>query len=176
MVVAVLAALLRGVTQPRGGPAFRGSVAAVPAEPLGPLLARRRKALCKSQSRLADLLCGASGVPTVTRHEVSRWEREVRMPRPFWLHWLSVVLGLSLDELERAAAAGQQRRNRAAALPMAHIVRDDMLEEAYPAARDVAGLREPPCGPTVLDGSVTGESLPTRLSPSRYLSPSGTTD
>jgi helix-turn-helix protein len=83
-------------------------------KPLGPLLARRRHALGRSQLRVAELLCNASGMPTVTRHEVSRWEREQRLPSGFWLRWLAVVLELPLDELESAAAVSRARRSRRA--------------------------------------------------------------
>jgi hypothetical protein len=53
---------------------------------------------------LAARLCAASGLATVTRHEVSRWEREERIPRGYWLAWLALVLDLPLERLERAAA------------------------------------------------------------------------
>ncbi len=77
---------------------------------IGPLLAGVRLAAGKSQLRLAELLCAASGVPTVTRHEVSRWEREERIPSAFWLRWLALVLEVPLDALERAAALARARR------------------------------------------------------------------
>ena len=49
-------------------------------ESLGPVLTRVRLARGWSQLRVAELLCAASGTPTVTRHELSRWEREERIP------------------------------------------------------------------------------------------------
>lgn len=85
------------------------------AETLGALLTRVRQAQGRTQLRVAEMLCAASGVPTVTRHEVSRWEREQRLPGGAWLRWLAVVLEVPLDELERAAAAS--RRWRAGAGP-----------------------------------------------------------
>src|SRR5947208_3453922 len=72
-------------------------------ESLGALLSRVRLDRGRSQLRVAELLCAASGVPTVSRHEISRWEREIRIPSPFWLRWLAFVLDIDLDELERAA-------------------------------------------------------------------------
>ena len=54
-----------------------------PPESIGALLARARTSAGKSQLRLAELLCAASGSPTVTRHEVSCWEREQRLPQRF---------------------------------------------------------------------------------------------
>lgn len=54
-----------------------------------------------SQARLAEVLCDVSGHPTVTRHDVSRWERGKRLPR-MWLPCLAEVLEISLETLERA--------------------------------------------------------------------------
>ncbi|MBM7489973.1 hypothetical protein JOD64_001195 [Micromonospora luteifusca] len=72
---------------------------------LGPLLARRRLARGWSQQRTAAELCAAAGVPTLSRHEVSRWERQRRVPGGFWLGWLAVVLDVPLVALAEAAAA-----------------------------------------------------------------------
>ena len=79
---------------------------------LGPLLAELRLARGWSQQRLAHELCAASGVPTLTRHEVSRWERQLRLPGDFWLDWLAVVLGVPVGLLAEAAA--RSRRHGAA--------------------------------------------------------------
>ncbi len=85
-------------------------------ESIGALIARVRLASGRSQLRIAELLCAAAGVPTVTRHEISRWEREERIPSSHWLRWLAVVLDTPLDELERAAAlAVASRRGRTGA-------------------------------------------------------------
>ncbi|MEV4139560.1 helix-turn-helix transcriptional regulator [Dactylosporangium sp. NPDC049742] len=81
-----------------------------PGETLGVLLTRLRQAQGKSQVRLAGLLCAASGLPTLTRHEISRWEREERIPSRVWLCWLALVLDTPLDDLERAAAHTRRRR------------------------------------------------------------------
>ena len=72
-------------------------------ESIGPLLAGLRSRRGHSQLRLAEQLCAASGVPTVSRHEVSRWEREERVPGPFWLGWLAAVLDVPPGELTAAA-------------------------------------------------------------------------
>lgn len=69
------------------------------------MLTRLRLARGYSQLRLAERLCAAAGTPTVSRHEVSRWERQERIPGPFWLGWLAVVLEAPLDELEAAVTA-----------------------------------------------------------------------
>ncbi|GAA4253938.1 hypothetical protein GCM10022255_056670 [Dactylosporangium darangshiense] len=79
-------------------------------ETFGALLTRLRLARGWSQLRLAEMLCAAAGVPTITRHEVSRWERGERTPGPPWLAWLAFVLQAPLDELEPAAANSRRRR------------------------------------------------------------------
>jgi transcriptional regulator with XRE-family HTH domain len=77
-------------------------------EGIGAVLTRLRLARGYSQLRLAERLCVVAGTPTVTRHEVSRWEREERVPGPFWLSWLAVVLDTTLPELEAAVATGRR--------------------------------------------------------------------
>jgi transcriptional regulator with XRE-family HTH domain len=79
-------------------------------ESLGPMLTRVRLARGWSQLRVAELLCAASGVVTVTRNEVSRWEREERIPSGFWLGWLALVLEVRVQVLELAAARARRRR------------------------------------------------------------------
>jgi transcriptional regulator with XRE-family HTH domain len=77
---------------------------------IGGLLARTRQDRGVSQLRLAERLCAAAGVATVTRHEISRWEREERLPSGFWLGWLALVLDLPSGQLERAVAVARRRR------------------------------------------------------------------
>ncbi|MEV0328621.1 helix-turn-helix transcriptional regulator [Micromonospora echinospora] len=74
----------------------------------GPLLARFRLARGWSQAQLAARLCAAAGVATLSRHEVSRWERQVRVPGEFWLDWLAVVLEVPRERLSGAAAASRR--------------------------------------------------------------------
>jgi transcriptional regulator with XRE-family HTH domain len=71
-------------------------------EQLGAMLARLRTRKGYSQLRVAEALCAASG--TVTRHEISRWERQERIPSASWLRWLAVVLDVPVEQLEAAAA------------------------------------------------------------------------
>ncbi|MEU4334109.1 helix-turn-helix domain-containing protein [Micromonospora lupini] len=85
--------------------------------PLGPLLVRLRLARGWSQRRTAAELCAAAGVPTLSRHEVSRWERQRRVPGGFWLGWLAVVLDVPLVVLAEAAARTRRSRPTAAAGP-----------------------------------------------------------
>jgi transcriptional regulator with XRE-family HTH domain len=79
-------------------------------ETLGALIARVRAEQGISQLRLAERLCAASAQPTVTRHEVSRWEREERVPAAAWLSWLAAVLDVPLADLERAATMARRAR------------------------------------------------------------------
>ncbi|MGA4730078.1 helix-turn-helix domain-containing protein [Micromonospora taraxaci] len=79
---------------------------------LGPLLARCRLARGWSQQRTAAELCAAAGVPTLSRHEVSRWERQRRVPGRFWLGWLAVVLDVPLVALAEAAATTRRATRR----------------------------------------------------------------
>ncbi|MEU3233176.1 helix-turn-helix domain-containing protein [Nocardiopsis alba] len=65
------------------------------------LLRRLRTGRGWSQARLAEVLCSASGRPTVTRHDVSRWERGKRVPRA-WLPYLAEVFGVPRERLELA--------------------------------------------------------------------------
>jgi len=75
----------------------------------GQLIARRRRQLGLSQRDLADLLCAASGRPTVTRHELSRYERGIRLPRRRALEALASCLDVPLRELEQANADRHRR-------------------------------------------------------------------
>ncbi|AZQ32641.1 XRE family transcriptional regulator [Streptomyces cyaneochromogenes] len=69
----------------------------------GAYLARLRRDARLSQRGLAERLCRVSGVATLTRNEVSRWERGARVPDA-WLPALAVALAVPLGTLERAAA------------------------------------------------------------------------
>jgi transcriptional regulator with XRE-family HTH domain len=69
----------------------------------GLYLARTRRAAGLSQSDAATALCRDAGRPTVTRNEVSRWERGIRFPGR-WLPAIAGVYGIPLRELEQAAA------------------------------------------------------------------------
>ncbi|MFB9799586.1 helix-turn-helix transcriptional regulator [Streptomonospora salina] len=68
------------------------------------MLRRFRESRGWSQARLAEALCSAAERPTVTRHDVSRWERGKRVPR-VWLPVLAEVLGAPRGTLERATVA-----------------------------------------------------------------------
>ena len=72
------------------------------------MAARRRHGL--SQRELAGRLCASTGMATVSRHEVSRWERGTRLPSAYWLGPLAVLLEIDPADLDRAVV--QARRNR----------------------------------------------------------------
>jgi transcriptional regulator with XRE-family HTH domain len=68
---------------------------------VGELIASRRRELGLSQRELAARLGEVSGSPTLTRHEVSRWERGGRRPAPYWRRWLAMVLSVDAASLQR---------------------------------------------------------------------------
>ncbi|MGW5720153.1 helix-turn-helix domain-containing protein [Amycolatopsis sp. NPDC003865] len=78
------------------------------------LIAERRAAKGWSQDDLATRLHAMSGNDSVTREEVSRWERGKRIPGPYWRSWLSRVLDTPCAELELAATATRRRRRTGA--------------------------------------------------------------
>ncbi|MGW2562581.1 helix-turn-helix domain-containing protein [Streptomyces sp. NPDC001514] len=69
----------------------------------GAYLARLRRDAHKSQRQLAAMLCAVSGTHSLTRNEVSRWERGGRIPDS-WLPFIAEVLNVPFGELELAAA------------------------------------------------------------------------
>ena len=79
-------------------------------EALARALRDRRRALGWSQGRLAAELNSASGHPTLTREDISRWEHGKRVPGPFWIRQLAAVLQAA--QRTPAAAACPQRRPR----------------------------------------------------------------
>jgi transcriptional regulator with XRE-family HTH domain len=70
---------------------------------LGRLIAQRRRDLGMSQRELAERLCLETGRPTVTRHELSRYERGVRQPNRTTLAVLATVLDLPITNLSAVA-------------------------------------------------------------------------
>jgi transcriptional regulator with XRE-family HTH domain len=63
-----------------------------------------------SQRELAESLVAASGRDTVTRGDISRWERGKRIPTNHWLRWLSHVLEIPLPTLQYAASVARRKR------------------------------------------------------------------
>jgi transcriptional regulator with XRE-family HTH domain len=77
----------------------------------GTLLARARHARGRSQQQLAQELCAISGASTISRHEISRWEREERIPTPYWTERLSAVLRIDASDMAHAIARTRLRRS-----------------------------------------------------------------
>ncbi len=75
-------------------------------ERFGQYLARLRRAAGMSQRELADVLCQLSGTQSVTRSEVSRYERGTRLPE-IWLPFIAEALHTPLPGLQRAAATAR---------------------------------------------------------------------
>lgn len=76
----------------------------------GDLVKRRRLELGLSQPRLADRLCATSGRSVYTRSDVSRYEREERIPARTLQTALAAALELPRIELARAARVTRDRR------------------------------------------------------------------
>jgi transcriptional regulator with XRE-family HTH domain len=74
-------------------------VARLGAMSTGRRIARLRGERGLSQSGLAAALAAASGRSTVTREEVSRWERDRRSPTPYWLSHLAAILRVPPEAL-----------------------------------------------------------------------------
>ncbi|GAA2375081.1 helix-turn-helix transcriptional regulator [Dactylosporangium salmoneum] len=79
---------------------------------LGALVANRRRTLGLSQRDLAERICLASGRATITRHELSRYERGIRLPGGPMTAVLARVLDLPVTVLADAVIAAQERRRR----------------------------------------------------------------
>ncbi|MEV4336580.1 helix-turn-helix transcriptional regulator [Streptomyces sp. NPDC049590] len=67
----------------------------------GAYLAVLRRNSGRSQRQFAAALCAVSGAQSITRNEVSRWERGERIP-DVWLSAFAQVLGVPSQELEQA--------------------------------------------------------------------------
>lgn len=52
----------------------------------------------------------ASGLYTITRSDVSRWERGKRIPTGLWLHWLAEVLCVPEAQMQQGAAVTRKAR------------------------------------------------------------------
>ncbi|MFD5078041.1 helix-turn-helix domain-containing protein [Streptomyces sp. NPDC058371] len=124
----------------------------------GAYLGRLRRDARLSQRQLADRLCAASGVATLTRNEVSRWERGVRVPDA-WLPALAAVLGARPETLE--AAAAYARGEAEWRLPGAFATLAELLPPGDPLERltGAQGRRIGPDAVAALAGRVHGLRL-----------------
>ncbi|MFI0242996.1 helix-turn-helix domain-containing protein [Streptomyces sp. NPDC016845] len=119
----------------------------------GVYLAGLRRATGKSQRQVAALLCAVSGTQSVTRTEVSRWERGRRVP-DVWLPWLAQLLAVPLRELEQAAAYARGEEWARLPGPAASLVA--LLPEGNPLhpGADTRGRRVGATEVTALAGRV----------------------
>jgi transcriptional regulator with XRE-family HTH domain len=103
----------------------------------GAHLARLRADAGLSQRELAAGLCRVSGVTSVTRNEISRWERGDRVPDT-WLPALADVLGMPLADLEGDAAYARGDIGAALPTPLANLAEllPDEGEELEPMRSD----------------------------------------
>ena len=101
-------------------------------ETIGPILARVRRIRQWSQADFADQLARTSGMATVTRHEVSRWERGERVPSAYWLRWIAAVADEPLADLEQAAAVARALRGR---MPVPGLTLPEIVPDADLAGR-----------------------------------------
>lgn len=83
--------------------------------PITALIPRARRRQGLTQRELADLLCEISQNDSVTREEVSRWERGKRIPGPYWRAWISAALDVPHAEVDRAAVLARESRRTATA-------------------------------------------------------------
>ena len=90
---------------------------------LGALIRDLRTSRGWSQSELATQLCDVSGHCSLTREDVSRWERGKVIPGPYWLRFLSQVLDVPcavLDEEARLSRVNRRDFITMSALMAAH--------------------------------------------------------
>ncbi|MEV8036737.1 helix-turn-helix domain-containing protein [Streptomyces sp. NPDC086182] len=97
----------------------------------GLYLAGLRRSTGKSQRQLASLLCVLSGTQSITRNEVSRWERGGRVPDS-WLPFLAA--GLTVPEAQLRQAVTYVRGDRLAQLPGATATLAQLLPSGDPLA------------------------------------------
>jgi transcriptional regulator with XRE-family HTH domain len=95
----------------------------------GLYLAGLRRRTGRSQRQLAALLCALSGTQSITRNEVSRWERGERVPDT-WLPFLAAALQAPEAQLQQAVAYA--RGDRLAQLPGAAATLAQLLPAGDP--------------------------------------------
>ncbi|TWP47336.1 helix-turn-helix transcriptional regulator [Lentzea tibetensis] len=70
--------------------------------------ARRERGL--TQEELARRLSEISRNDSITREDISRWERGKRIPGPYWRGWISKALEMPCADVERAAHVARTTR------------------------------------------------------------------
>lgn len=115
-----------------------------PPESIAELIKWIRERRGISQRELAESLVVASGRDTVTRGDISRWERGKRIPTSHWLRWLSHVLEIPLPALQHAASVARRERLLMTMLrpqPWSLLPRD--LDRRGQEQNNQQGFREP---------------------------------
>jgi transcriptional regulator with XRE-family HTH domain len=116
-------------------PPYRGdALPTISAVSIGDLIRDLRLALGWSQARLAEELCRVSRNATVTREDVSRWERGRRRPGRFWLRHLATALDVPLQVLERASVGRRGFIAGVAGTAITPIVAADLIQSGFAAA------------------------------------------
>ncbi len=100
---------------------------------MGELIRELRLSVGWSQGRLADELCRTAAHTTVTREDVSRWERGKRHPGPFWLRHLATVLEVPLRVLEGGSVRRRDFITSVAATAIAPLAASDLIESGFAA-------------------------------------------
>ncbi|MFJ8966173.1 helix-turn-helix transcriptional regulator [Lentzea sp. NPDC102401] len=78
--------------------------------PITALIPQARREQGLTQRELADLLCEISQNDSITREEVSRWERGKRIPGPYWRAFLSAALDVPHAAVDKAATIARETR------------------------------------------------------------------
>lgn len=85
----------------------------MPVDPFALRLHQLRKDAGRTQEQQADAINAASGRVTVTRREISRYEKSKNIPTNHTLEHIAVACGVSFEELQREAKAARARRRQA---------------------------------------------------------------
>ncbi|MFD4554875.1 helix-turn-helix domain-containing protein [Streptomyces sp. NPDC058469] len=81
-------------------------------DPFAELLIQLRKDAGRTQDQQADAINAASGRETVTRREITRYEKSENIPTNHTLAHIAVATGVPFDELLREAKAARARRRK----------------------------------------------------------------
>src|SRR5690349_6594082 len=94
---------------------------------LGALVADRRRTLGLSQRNLAERICLVSGRTTITRHELSRYERGLRLPGDAMVVVLTEALDVPVAVLADAVTATHRGKH-----PLTHLLTPSHTLSAVP--------------------------------------------
>ncbi|MGW1925712.1 helix-turn-helix transcriptional regulator, partial [Streptomyces massasporeus] len=81
-------------------------------DPFAELLLRLRNDAGRTQEQQADAINAVSGRDTMTRREISRYEKFENVPTNHTLAHIAVACGVPYEELLREAKAARARRRR----------------------------------------------------------------